>query len=243
MDHTIVSSHQPHFFPWVGYLDKMAKSDLFIINDIAQLETKSPMTRNKIINEHGAVRYISIPVQKTGHTVLPNRKIKLSDWNASRETIFGILLNSYRKAPFFDEIIPLIRRIFEKEYEYLYQIDLAAIDMFRECLDITTPIVINSTLDVEKGETKSISICNKIKAVGGTVYLSGVGGKKYMDESVFTENGVRVVYQDYKSIVYHQHNTAEFVPNLSALDLLFNCGVGESKRLFWDNVKRGGELF
>ena len=187
MKHIVVSSHQPHFFPWLGYLDKMAKSDLFIINDIAQLETKSPMTRNKIISEQGAVRYISVPIKKAGHTGLPNHKIRLSGWDMSREKVFGILTNSYRKSPFFDEIISRIERLFEKEYEYLYEIDLDSIDLFRECLGITTPIILNSSLDVEKGDSKSTAIRNKIKAVGGTVYLSGIGGKKYMEDDAFTE--------------------------------------------------------
>lgn len=242
MNNIVVSSHQPHFFPWLGYLDKMAKSDLFIINDIAQLETKSPMTRNKIISEQGVVRYICVPIKKTGHTGLPNNKIKLSEWDTSREKVSGILMNSYRKSPFFDEIMPLLERLFAKEYEYLYEIDLATIDLFRECLEITTPIILNSSLDVEKGDTKSTAISNKINAVGGTVYLSGIGGKKYMEDNIFTEKGIKVVYQDYKSLVYQQFNTAEFIPNLSALDLLFNCGVKESKRLFWENVKQSNDI-
>lgn len=242
MENTVVGSHQPHFFPWLGYLDKMAKSDLFIINDIAQLETKSPMTRNKIISELGVVRYISVPINKSGHIGLPNNKIRLSSWDESREKVLGILKNSYRKAPFFDEMIPLIERLFQKDYAYLYEIDLASIELFRECLEITTPIILNSSLDAEYGDSKSTAICNKIKAVGGDVYLSGVGGKKYMEDRVFTENGIKVVYQDYKSIVYPQYNTDEFISNLSALDLLINCGVKESKRLFWESVKRSNEI-
>lgn len=243
MNNKVVASHQPHFFPWLGYLDKIAKSDLFIINDIAQLETKSPMTRNKIISEQGTVRYINIPIKKAGHIGLPNNKIKLSDWDTSRDKVLGVLINSYRKSPFFDEIIPLIERLFENRYEYLCEIALASIDLFRECLEITTPIIINSSLDVEIGNSKSASICNKIKAVGGTVYLSGVGAKKYMEESIFAKEGIKVVYQDYKTLVYHQHNTPEFIPNLSALDLLFNCGIKESKELFWENVKQSNEIY
>ena len=67
--------------------------------------------------------------------------------------------------------------MFEETYEYLCEINLATISLFRECLSINTPLIINSELDAEKGDSKSTSILNKIKAVGGDVYLSGVGGK------------------------------------------------------------------
>lgn len=238
----VVGSHQPHFFPWLGYLDKMAKSDMFIINDIAQLETKSPMTRNRIIDERGTVRYLNIPIKKSGHTQVSNNQILLSDWNSSKERILGILINSYRKAPFFSEIIAIVRQLIENEYQFLYEIDLATIEMFRECFDINTPIIINSSLVVDSCESKSEAICKKVKAVGGNIYLSGLGGKKYMEEEVFAESGIKVIYQDFSYPVYSQYNSTEFIPNLSALDLLFNCGVEQSRSIFWKNVKRTREL-
>ena len=238
----IVGSHQPHFFPWLGYLDKMAKSDIFIINDIAQLETKSPLTRNRIIDERGAVRYLNVPIKKTGHTQVSNNQILLSDWNSSKERILGILINSYRKAPFFNEIISNVRCIFENDYKYLFEIDMATIEMFRESFDINTPVIINSTLNVDSSDSKSEAICKKVKAVGGSIYLSGLGGKSYLEDEVFTESGIKVIYQDFSYPIYSQHNSSEFIPNLSALDLLFNCGVEQSRSIFWKNVKRSHEL-
>ena len=26
----ILAAHQPHYLPWLGYLDKMARADLFV---------------------------------------------------------------------------------------------------------------------------------------------------------------------------------------------------------------------
>ena len=64
-----------------------------------------------------------------------------------------------------------------------------------------------------------------------------------MDDSVFINGGIEVVYQDYKGLVYSQYQTSEFIPNLSALDFLFNCGIEQAKKLFWENVRRGSEVF
>lgn len=80
MDRKIVASHQPHFFPWLGYLDKMAKADLFIINDVAQLEKKSPMVRNKILDCRGLPRFIYVSVEKEDWLKKPNGELRLQDW-------------------------------------------------------------------------------------------------------------------------------------------------------------------
>ena len=32
----VVSAHQPAFLPWLGYIEKFALSDIFIVMDIAK---------------------------------------------------------------------------------------------------------------------------------------------------------------------------------------------------------------
>ena len=56
----IVAIHQPHYFPWLGYLAKMASVDKFILMDTVQLEKRSPMLRNRIIDPDGQIRYLKV---------------------------------------------------------------------------------------------------------------------------------------------------------------------------------------
>lgn len=241
-DGVIVSSHQPHFFPWLGYFDKMAKADLFLINDLAQLEKQSPMVRNRILDRSGQTLFINVTVDKHDFMQKPNREVLLKNWPETRQSLVGKLRACYRRAPYFDAVWPMVETVLEPEYERLIDLQLATIDLGRTCLGIETPMRLQSELAFEPGNTTSERLAKKLKAVGAACYLSGNGAKKYMNDADFAARGIRVVYQQFSYPVYPQVYGGEFVPNLSALDLLFNCGQEESTRLFWENVARTQEL-
>lgn len=69
-----------------------------------------------------------------------------------------------------------------------------------------------------------------VKAVGGNIYLSGVGAKDYHEDMPFEETGIAVEWQQFKHPVYPQLY-GEFISYLSSIDLLFNCGIEESRKI------------
>ena len=73
---------------------------------------------------------------------------------------------------------------------------------------------------------KLLNICKEVKA---TKYVSGPGGKNYLDEKIFQKNHIDIEYRKYTPILYSQLNSKSFIPNLSILDLLFNMGYESRK--------------
>ena len=71
----------------------------------------------------------------------------------------------------------------------------------------------------EKTE-RLLSIC---RGLGATHYLSGVAARDYIMEEDFSNQSIELEYQNYEHPVYPQRYSG-FVPQLSAIDLLFNCG-------------------
>jgi hypothetical protein len=65
-----------------------------------------------------------------------------------------------------------------------------------------------------------VAIC---KALGADVYLSGSGGRGYLDLEPFKREGIEVRFQDYQHPVYEQAFPG-FLPNMSAIDALFCLG-------------------
>ena len=50
-----MSAHQPAYLPWLGYLDKIKRSDIFIFLDTVQFEKNSFTNRNKIKTKNGPI--------------------------------------------------------------------------------------------------------------------------------------------------------------------------------------------
>ncbi|MGR3293236.1 MAG: WbqC family protein, partial [Candidatus Scalindua sp.] len=82
-------------------------------------------------------------------------------------------------------------------------------------------LVMASDLKLREEPTERlIDIC---KTLGGKKYLAGRDGSKYMNLEKFDEEGIDIIFQDFKHPVYNQLYEG-FEPGMSAIDLLFNCG-------------------
>lgn len=239
----IAAIHQPHYFPWVGYFDKMAKADAFVILDQVQLEKGSQMVRNRVLDGNGEIKYITISGETKDFLSREYRDLPTKDVGGWASRQMNALQNYYRKAKCRREILPILEDFFQRGYPTICQWTCASMELVRELLDISTPVIYQSSIDYERDNRRSdlvYAICN---AIGADTYLSGRGGSMaYLDREKFAENGVNIVFQDFQHPVYSQCSTEEFVPGISVLDMLFNCGVEESRRIFWENVKSTHEF-
>lgn len=90
-------------------------------------------------------------------------------------------------------------------------------------LEINIPVVRLSDLPV--GGQKSELLISACQAVNADTYLSGIGGKEYMDLDLFEAADIQVLWQEFKPPTYPQlFEATGFIPNLSILDVLFCCG-------------------
>ena len=238
----ITAIHQPHYFPWLGYLDKMAKADQFIILDEVQLTDRSPMIRNKFLSFDGSEKMLSLSVQKKGYREKKTKDIELFNIEKVQECHRKFFEYNYKKAVHFDEIMEVIHPIFCRSYCKLIEIQMDTVFLLKRLFSIDTDIIYQSHLQYDRENKKSDLIQALCNEVGADVYLSGNGARKYMDVSSFERDGIHVVYQNFAYPVYQQFRLRDFVPNLSSLDILFHLGIDDAKYIFWENVKRGKEF-
>jgi|GEM_PF-188615 len=237
-----IAIHQPHYFPWIGYLDKMSKVDKFILLDNVQLTDKSNMFRNKFMSKTGNEKYLTVCFAKSGYMHKAFRDVELNDTVNWQKDHINFLKDNYKKAEYYDEIWQFIYPLLEKKYQYICDVAIESLIIIKNIFEIPTEIVLQSEINYDskaKNNDLVLDICKEMKA---NQYLSGNGARKYMDLDSFINENIQVEYQQFNHPVYTQCNSPNFLTNLSALDLLFNCGIKNSREIFWKNVKSTNEF-
>ena len=230
----IVAAHQPNFIPWLGYFDKMSKADLFITVDHVQMERQGYQNRARIKTGAGD-RLITVPVvqESRGERIMDKRIDNSRDgrFRWSRK-MFLTLKYAYQSAPHFADYEPALAEIFDAPWERLGDLNAHFIEVCRASLGIRTPMLASSRLNVPGA--KSEMIINLCRETGADTYLSGKGASTdYLDMEAFSRAGIRVLWQEFEHPRYRQYPACgAFIPNLSALDLLFNCGPRSPEILF-----------
>jgi hypothetical protein len=231
----ILSVHQPNFIPWIGYFNKIVKSDVFVILDIVQIPRgTSVANKNKIISKQGVLELV-VPIShpKGNNRISTYKEVFFSEKNwylKSLKTIESV----YQKAPFYNDVMPFIKQAFEQED--LYNLNIFFISDLCKQLNIKTEIVLMSDLKDCIGSKNELilSICKEMNA---TTYLSGKGAASYNDPLAYHNAGIQLVYQEYEPMAYKQFNSTDFIANLSIVDALFNLGFeGTSALLIAHNL-------
>jgi hypothetical protein len=216
----IVSINQPAYLPWPGYFDRIARSDLHIVLDHVQFEKNSFTNRNRIRTPAGWC-WLTVPVQTRGRfgtLTIDGLEAAGDGW---RRRHWDSLRCQYARAPAFDTHAGLLEGVYRTEWPRLAPLMHTLTGHLLEAFGITTPLRFSSDLAVTGA--KDELVLNLCRSVGATTYISGPFGRTYLRLERFRQAGVTVLFHDYRPPCYAQA-WPDFVPGLSALDLLLNAG-------------------
>ena len=214
----IVSVHQPQYLPWLGYFDKIDRADLFVLLDTVQYKKNEYQNRNRIRSATGW-QWLTVPVKYR----FPQRIYEVTvnndaNWAHKHRQA---LLSNYAKAPHFDTFFPAYEEFLSQPWDRLTDLNTRTVHLLMEHLGIHTPVRSANEWHLSEDPTgRLVDICLQS---GADTYLSGAGGREYLDLDQFKKADIRVVFQEYEHPVYPQLFGA-FEPYMSAGDLLFNAG-------------------
>ena len=216
----ILSVHQPQYLPWLGYFGKVADSDLFVFLDMPQYKKREFQNRNRIKGPKGEI-WLTVPVLSKGKFEQPIKDVEIDNTQAWQKSHWGTISQNLKKAPHWARYAHGLEAFYTKRYEKLSDLNLEMTVWFFQQLGIATPWKIESEIGTSTESTERlIELCKK---TGATAYLSGAGGKGYMDETRFQAEGLGLQYQHYTHPTYSQLHGG-FLPYMSIVDLLMNVG-------------------
>ena len=216
---TVVVIHQPQFLPWLGYIDKLDRSDVFCLLDTVQYKKNEFQNRNRIKTADGW-QWLTVPVTYRFPQRIEEVGVNQTvDWQRKH---LQALKTNYSKSPFFETYYASFEEFYQQSYELLTEVNVACIRLLMDLLGLKSKVVLASSLQVgtEDPTLRLVEIC---RSLGGDAYLSGRDGAKYMDLDTFHSHQLELVFQDFNHPEYPQCY-GPFEPNLSVVDLLFNCG-------------------
>lgn len=212
----IVTIHQPDFLPWLGFFDRWQKSDVYIVLDDVQFLRRGWHHRDKIKTKDG-VKWLTVPVLKKGRYHQLIRDVKIDNATNWQTKHLRTIEASYEKAPNFEWCFEEIEDIYKKNHALLMDLNMELLSWAADFFDITTPLVFASQYRLQSFSTQRL--VELVKLVGGHCYMTGLGAKGYLDETLFEAEGIQVVWQDYTPPVHEQLH-GSFVPMLSCLDFI-----------------------
>ena len=211
---------QPGYLPWLGFFDQMRRADVFAYYDDVQFDKHGWRNRNRIKTPTGAL-WLTVPVLHHGQgqpRILDTLIDTRSNWQRKH---MASLKQYYAKAPYAMRYLPEIEAIVNRPCTHLAELDIALTGLMAGWLGLPVPTLRTSSMGV--GGTQSQRLIDLCRQVGATRYLSGDAASDYLDVALFAGHGIEVVWQNYQHPVYPQQY-GDFVPYLSAIDLLLNCG-------------------
>jgi hypothetical protein len=232
----MISANRPYFFPYPGFFFKACLSDHFVILDDVQFPRGTTwITRNRWKNAQGDL-WMTVPVKKKGLGLQSINDVRIYHDGRWAKKHLHSLKNAYARAPFFEDHLPFLEDLFSTTFEKLIDFNLEIIRYLMKQLKIDTNVTLLSELGIcEKGDNRIIAVCKKL---GASRFLVQKAARKYYDAKRLASAGIQIVDFKSKPPVYPQL-WGDFIPNLSAFDLILNCGPKAHDIMISDRSGRG----
>lgn len=244
---------QPYFMPYLGYFQAIAAVDKYILYDNLAYIVNGWVNKNRIRQRNNPPSWLIVPIkQKSSFTKISETQIDNSQkWS---KKMLCTLHQWYSRAPYYDEVMPLLDAILSKEYATISDLNCQSIIEICKFLEMKTEVVAdrNRYFDIEQGlklvengdysafpymtktqpikkVARPIAIC---KLEGADHFVNAIGGTELYSKEEFAAYGIQIDFIKMHEIRYSQRcKDDSFEPYLSIIDVLMHNGKEKTKQL------------
>lgn len=230
---------QPQYLPWAGVFDQIRLAHVFVHFDDVQLpQGRSFSNRVQIKTDQGQ-SWLTVPLVRSSRGMI--RDVLIDESSAWRSDHRKVIHRWLSRAPHYDEVAPMVERIFGFETKSLADFNIHAIELLAGHLGLERKFLRSSELGVNAHSSEKL--CGIVKRLEGDCYVTGHGARNYLDHEIFERSGVGVEYIDYQLSPYGQFH-GEFTPYVTVLDLIAHAGPAslshmQSKLIPWREFTAG----
>lgn len=222
-----VGIHQPNFFPWLGYFDKIACSDVFIFFDDVQFPKTGGVWPNRVkLLISDEARWVTAAIDRNYHGTRIIREMSFLAKNPWREKLLKSIESNYGRHPFYGETMELIAPLLVNAEANIAEYNIQAITAIVRRLGLDTNKLKRSSGLPHCGSSNEL-LCSLTRSAGGETYMCGGGADGYQDEAVFNAQGVKLSFQGFAHPIYPQRGRQDFIAGLSIIDAAMNLGWAE----------------
>lgn len=216
-----ISIMQPYFFPYIGYFQLLAHSDLFVVYDDVNFIKQGWVNRNRIMINRES-KYLTIPCRN----ISSNIQIRYTN-HALTEQIISKLLKkvrlAYQSAPFFDEVYSIIESVLNAQPSSISELASQSLQATCRYLQIDIPFKFSSKSYDNEELNRSDRLIDICRSEDAGYYLNNIGGRELYDGGYFAVRGIRLQLLDPVIKPYQQFDNT-FIPGLSIIDvMMFNA--------------------
>ena len=227
----IICIHQPDFFPWLGFFDKIVRCDAFVLLDDVQFPKTGGTYCNRVkLLVGGSGKWITAPVDRSYQGLRTIHEMEFQRGMPWRAKAMKTVECNYRKAPFFHEAMELIGPLIENNENNLAAYNIHAIIGISERLGILSDKFCTSSSLNHTGVSTELLI-SLTQAMEGDFYLCGSGALNYQNDALFDAAKIGVIHRQYKHPAYQQLSNRDFVGGLSIIDALMCCGISGVRKM------------
>ena len=228
----VIAIHQPNFFPWIGYFDKISRSDAFVFLDDVQYPKKSAGTWSNRVKFliSGEPRWLTATIDRKYEGTRTYNEMFFIDNNLWREKCLRSIEHNYRKHTFYSETIELLAPLILNKEANVSEYNIRTITAIMQRIGMDTNKLHRSSNLGETGSSNE-QLCSITKRLSGNVYMCGGGADGYQDDSIFERHGIELVYQNFQPSTYPHRGYKSFHPGLSIIDGAMNLGWAGTKQM------------
>ena len=216
--------HQPNFFPWLGYFEKIARSDVFIFLDDVQFPKTGGVWINRVkLLVAGEPKWLTASINRTYHGTLKVNEVTFVQRSPWRSKMTKTLQSQYSKHPFYEQTMDILSPLLMNPEPNISEYNIHAVTELALAIGLDTTKICRSS-DYPTSDSATKRLCSLTRAVAADTYLCGGGAHGYQDDQIFSSYGLSLRYQNFNHPFYPQHGYKDFVPGLSIIDAAMNLG-------------------